>query len=233
MTIEKVRGTPVEKPLKAAAGSPCGRQVTRMLNHRLAREFNDWRTAYDQMPFTAQQAYYDEVGPEFPEQAHYDLASALNALSYATTVTEVGGWRGDLARDTLAARADITSWRNYDICGWALAHSKFASPRYERILLTEWPWDTDLQATDAFVATHVIEHIRFAQLSELARQFPKYRIVHLEAPIAEDSVDERWEDYIGTHILEVGWRQVERLLEGLGFATSARGSQWRTFTRHA
>jgi hypothetical protein len=225
----KLRGTPVEKPVMAVVGSHYGRRAVGIFK-TTTREFNDWRAAYDRMPFAEQQTYYDKIAPRFPDQAHYNLASALNALTGATTVTEVGGWRGDLARDALATRADITSWHNYDICTWALDHPKFASPRYEGIVLTDWPWNTDLQPADAFVATHVIEHIRFSELEQLAQQFPKYRTVHLEAPIANDATDERWENYFGTHILEVGWRQIEDLLAGLGFA-AARGAEWRTFTR--
>jgi hypothetical protein len=226
----KLRDTPVEKPLRAVVGTHYGRRAARILN-RGAREFNDWRAAYDRTSFAAQQAYYDGLAPRYPEQAYYDPAPALDALAGARVVTEVGGWRGDLARDALAARADITRWRNYDICTWALDHPKFSSPRYEGILLADWPWNTDLQPADAFIATQMIEHIRFAQLEQLAQQFPKYRTVYLEAPIADDATDERWEDYNGTHILEVGWCQIENLLASLGFATTVHGAESRTFTR--
>jgi hypothetical protein len=220
LAVTTFRGTPVEKPLRAVGSIYDGRR---------ARRFNDWRAAYDQTSFAAQQAYYNELALRSPDQAQYDTGPVLDAVAGATTVVEIGGWRGDLARDALAAHAGISIWRNYDICTWALAHSKLASSRYEGIALTDWPWNTDLQSADALVATNMIEHIRFAELEQLARQFPKYGIVHLEAPVADDASDELWKNYRGTHILEVGWRQVEDLLVGLGFAP-VRGTGWRTFT---
>ena len=183
-------------------------------------DFDRWRAEYDDTPFEAQVAFYEEVAARFPDQRQFGQLVAGWALKDATTVTEVGGWRGELAAAVLP-ESRIGRWTNYDICRWAVENPACTEPAYEAVALGDWPWETDLLPADAFVASHVLEHIRFRELEQLAEQFHKFKLLHLDIPVGEDPTD--WTGYFGTHILEVGWREIDGLLQGHGFASLDTG----------
>ena len=178
--------------------------------------WDEWRATYDTTTFAEQAAHYDEFARDYPEQAHWTLPAARPAAALAGTVTELGGWRGELADILLNENPQISRWTNYDLCSWAIEHSRCADPRYEPVLLDDWPWHTVLEPADLFVATHTLEHIRWPQLVMLADQFPRFRWLHLELPVPQDKTPS-WQGFTGTHILEASWLDVHRLLAGKGF----------------
>ena len=189
-------------------------------------DFDRWREHYDATPFDKQVGNYELIARRFPQQQQWNGDAALRALTDQSTVTELGGWRGELAAEMLAARP-IGRWVNYDICKWAVDNPVCTLGAYRPVHLDDWPWEIDLEPADCFVASHVLEHIRFAELERLAEQFHKFRSLYLDIPVGEDPPD--WSGYFGTHILEVGWREIDRLLVSHGFASNDTGTT-RTFT---
>lgn len=194
-------------------------------------DWNGWRAEYDVSSFDHQKKVYEDLAQLFPEQAHFSFEAALKAVEGASSVTEVGGWRGDLAAQILAQNDGITSWKNYDLCHWALNDgNRCEDTRYTPVELADWPWNVDLQPADVFVSTHCIEHMRWNQLKALSEQFRKFKKVHLEAPLLwEESKD--WSNYVGTHILEVSWSFVNDHILSLGFICDGEPSDCRTYVR--
>lgn len=183
-----------------------------------AAYWDAWRARYDEMSFADQCAFYDEVWQHWPYQAYYNPEPAKRALAGVVSVVEIGGWQGHLAADVLGSRPDFERWTNYDICLGALDNPATDDPRYEAELLTDHPWEVGLDPADALVATHFIEHIKARELELLVeRVFVDYRLIYLEAPIAEDAVNYSWGGQDCSHILEWGWVQVGELLGRYGF----------------
>lgn len=189
--------------------------------------FDSWRESYDRTTFAQQAAFYDELACDYPKQNDYDWASVSVALPGIRHVTEIGGWRGELADQALAA-FPLIRWVNYEISSWAVGRgSRCDDWRYSGIALSDWPWRQWLWPAHLFVANHVIEHMRFAQFEELSKQFVKYRRLHLQIPIPLDGGAD-WDGYEGTHALEVGWDEVDALLRSRGFdCTHADETQTR------
>lgn len=187
-------------------------------------DWDAWRDSYDTTSFQEQAEFYDRVARDYPEQAHWDLAAARRAMAGVETVTEVGGWRGELADICLKEHPGLRLWVNYDLCRWALTEGRRCkNRRYRARLLKDWPWNTDLPPADLFVSTHTLEHMRWDQVCALARQFRKYRRLHLEVPIhATDG--ESWRGFTGTHILEASWSDLEALIVTTGFERVAVNS---------
>lgn len=180
------------------------------------------------MSFAEQVGVYEAVALAAPNQNRYDLRALQAALNDCSTVTEIGGWQGHLAADVLR-RHSLARWLNYEICRWATTHTVCVDPAYQAITLSDWPWNTDLAAADLFVASHVIEHMRFAELERLADQFEKFDRLHLQIPVSMlEQAD--WTGYRGSHILEVPWTAIDQLLGEHGLFTADDG-ECRTYQR--
>lgn len=176
--------------------------------------WDGWRQQYSEMTFRDQQAFYRQVAQEHPDQQHFDVLEAEAAFSrigiYGMTVVEMGGWDGALA-ETLIGHFPIVRWQNYDIV--AVYPQVCDDPRYKRIVLGDWFWNQPRSA-DVFVATHTIEHITGGELAKLFDCLD-CEYVYLESPLKADG--QSWAGYVGSHILELGWRQVDGLLVERGY----------------
>ena len=75
-------------------------------------DWNRWRAEYDTTTFAAQQAEWDKVGTTYPDQTFWTPEPVLTALDRpGMTVTELGGWRGELADHTIP-EAKVQEWIN-------------------------------------------------------------------------------------------------------------------------
>lgn len=186
-----------------------------------AVDFDAWRVSYDAMTYDDHVRFYDAVWDAYPVQQHYDTgrATAFLARVDPRRVLELGGWRGELAAAILPEFPDIVRWRNVEVCRGAAENAACTDPRYEAIVPDAWLWERpDLVGfADTFVASHVIEHMRGDQLRALfAVVLPSVDAVFLASPLDEEG--QGWAGYHGSHILELGWRDVAALLANAGFA---------------
>lgn len=198
----------------------------------VAIDYDAWRARYDSLSFAEQQAIYDQIGHISPEQPHVDVDAANHAFRDVRSVVEIGGWRGELAEALLPLHRRVDSWVNFEVCGWAVGEgNRCGDARYAGVELDDWPWNTDLPAADLFVASHVVEHMRFRDFTLLAEQFPKFGRVHIRAPLPLIGRP-CWDSYPGTHILEAGWEELHDFLGSLGLVLVGAGPlTCRTYER--
>ena len=80
--------------------------------------------------------------------------------------------------------------------------------------MEDWYW-TSHHFCDLFVASHVLEHLKFDDVRKVFDS-THARWLYLQSPLGQEATD--WSNYRGSHILEVGWRELEEDLEQRGFA---------------
>ena len=116
--------------------------------------------------FDDQQRFYRLVADLYPVQQSFDPLLATNAFDAIhgadLNVVELGGWDGKLAQNMLH-RTDVATWTNYDLVEVPTACSQ---PGYQMVVLEDYLWTNPIRG-DVFVATHMIEHIRFRELLDL------------------------------------------------------------------
>ena len=179
-------------------------------------DWNAWRASYDSATFAEQQAFYDRVYCEFPEQDRASvlvLGKLLEYIDAPVTVLELGGWTGALAAETLARHPAIVWWTNYEISRAAASESVCGDERYSAVALEEWYWAQEHEG-DLFVASHVLEHLSVLDvLATFAATRTRY--MYLQAPLREEPTD--WHGYHGSHILQVGWAALREALAEHGY----------------
>lgn len=183
-------------------------------------DWDQWRRDYDTTPYLDQLAFYDDVYRSHPEQKCHTLSRAQDFFSHLPSdplrVIEVGGWRGELASEIIPGYPNITKWTNYEVCRGAVEDSVLSNEVYRAVVATEWLWERKIPLTsDVFVACHVIEHMKFAQLRALLDKVTA-RWAYFEAPLLVPG--QTWDGYMGTHINEAGWPDILSLMEGRGWA---------------
>ena len=174
-----------------------------------------WRSRYDDLTFEEQARFADLCYRFYPVQASYDWGAARRFFSWCApqSVVEIGGWTGTLAQQTLVQHSEIRLWVNYDFCRSALENSEPTDPRYQTVLLTAPAWEREYRA-DAFVATHVFEHMKAAEIDKLIPRISS-RLCYIEAPL--NAGGQSWAGYDGTHILEIGWDGLTELMVAHGW----------------
>ncbi len=204
---------------------------------------NAWRERYRSMPFHQHQSDTDAImmGHATPDVGgnlidSRDLRGCLAVTDYSdypdgVRVIEFGGWRGAMAASVLSQLPVISSWINFDICPSSLNEMDCHDPRYRCLVADKFLWEMPRPTQgDIFCSSHAIEHLSANHLNLLFRWLPdSIRWMYLCAPIQESTTDERWQDYGGTHILEMGWEQVLDLLPN--FLLVDQGEQFRWLER--
>lgn len=147
----------------------------------------------------------------YPVQRHYNSKACLEFLaSLDACVLELGGWTGDLGIEACEAGL-VVGWTNYDLL--PVSRRDTLPAEFEEAQLRDYIWNLDLNFNpyDTFVATHVIEHLSWEHLKLLLDWIKRtgFRNVLLEAPIKESGTGITWDGYLGSHILEVGWSEIE------------------------
>lgn len=175
--------------------------------------FDEWRDQYDTLTFAQHQQANQEWAGLYPHQASFNLEAVERFLEEREhgSVVELGGWDGQLAARMLHMFPCIETWVNYDITNVPqVCHD----PRYERIVLSDWPWLRDARG-DALIASHVFEHMRAAQIGLLIERWD-VAAVFVDAPVNGGV----WDGYHGSHILEVDVPELISLVESAGFRCS-------------
>lgn len=163
-------------------------------------DFNGWRESYDAMSFEEHQEFNKQIAAEYPNQRCWNDQQVGKFLRHYLpgSVVELGGWDGSLANVMLPRFPETVTWVNYDItpdvpqvCG---------DSRYEQVTLDDWPWKRKA-AGDVLLASHVFEHMLSHEIVALLDAWD-VAAVFMDAPIPSGSTS--WNNYEGTHILEIG-----------------------------
>lgn len=191
--------------------------------------WNLWRELYYDLTEAENIQFGNDIFARYPGQASFNpfnfdfaIKKHLERLPVPPKVLEVGGWRGELAQHCFS-KHEIWSWHNIDMCKAAVdnslpiqKHDK-CSPGYTSFFPGDFDWfkKPRLEDYDMFVSAHTIEHLtddHFLQLMDYAMGIP---IVLLEAPITNEG--QKWDGYIGTHIMEMGWERVHKEMAARGW----------------
>jgi hypothetical protein len=209
-------------------------------------DFDAWRERYDDMTYQEMADFYDAVEIDHPLQKAFNANAFDRFLDHASEVLchpylgpmrvlEIGGWKGELAREMLEGHGVIIDWCNIEIC-WRAIEKSVVTSKYTAMKPVDFPWNVQLPNADVFVASHFIEHIREWQLKALLGSLSisrSLRYTGIQAPIPESGENVDWTGYHGTHILEIGWEQVSTILLWFGFVEIPflRVDDFRAFER--
>lgn len=192
-----------------------------------------WRANYRTMAYAEHQNAYDEILSAHPKQAGWDAEAliermiSIGAVHGPLKVLEFGGWRGGLAHEIFKASDfmgtkgtfEIESWANVEITPLAHEEVECDDPRYSVFVPDRFLWELQMDfGANLFVSSHTIEHITAEHLEKLFRWLsPDIKYMFLQAPLPHSCINNTWEGYGGTHILEVGWIQVTEMLSRMGW----------------
>jgi hypothetical protein len=197
--------------------------------------FDDWRARFHEFSDEEQRDYNDRLGQQYPDQNHANVESCrafFRALPDHPTVYEVGGWTGRLADAMLEAYCDIVSWTNVETNELAVREPEPTSHRYFVYCPDNYFWwrEPGLRFPgDVLVACHALEHFPADDVAGILACFPSARYLHLEVPLPEGRPD--WTGYHGTHILELGWAELEGRLADDGWQRFLEAGDVRSYRR--
>lgn len=199
----------------------------------LPMTFDDWRAHYDRLTYREQVDFYRSVYEKFPNQhvATDELVRQfISQLPAGSTVLEIGGGLGQFAEEALQS-SNIRHWYNYEISPTATANG-LKHARYTAVVTDDFVWNLSrFPPCDTLFASHVFEHIRASQIDRLLDKLPSVTRAYVECPIASDAKTFDWSGRWNTHILEVGWKQLESLFAAHAYEVAHRDRDVRWFRR--
>ena len=144
-------------------------------------------------------------------------------------VAEIGGRNGSLARLALGSNLPIAKWINYEISDAPIQQSATTETRYEARLMSEFCWwKTNPIEGNLLVLSHIIEHLSDDDFIGLVQSIPMtIKGVHVEAPLPMRGPMD-WNGYFCSHILTMGWIEVNDVFEKAGFKSilAYDGASW-------
>lgn len=201
----------------------------------LPMTFDDWRDAYDSMTYEEHSRYFDAIYEQFPQQSHctrHEAHAFFQEQPNGCRVLELGGWDGSMARILLDEFPGIVHWTNVEICRAACIAGGMEAPRYSAHTPDGWLWEQDrLPHADVLFASHSFEHLRAEQIDRLLARLLGIRAAYIEAPLAESADNFDWTGDLSTHLLEIGWRQLEERFLQHGYHVTHRAQNVRWFSR--
>lgn len=200
-------------------------------------DFNKWRDDYQQMSYDDQVKFYNEVAKRWPEQIDFHFPSWLRFFKYVHdglgpfSIFEIGGWKGEMAQAVFDTAPDLIkrttirggkqqlpTWVNFEISEEALTGTVVTDPRYQAKVPPDFAWNVAIPNMDVFIASHTIEHITEENFVALLDNLPSTVVfIGLESPLRPSDVSRDWGNYTGSHILEIGWKEVAEHLADFGF----------------
>ena len=177
-------------------------------------DWDAWRSQYHTLTYEQHRAFNDHVGRTWPRQEHFDaeLARLFLDTYQPATVIELGGWDGALAQQI---GGNVESWTNYDITD---RPQVCTHPGYRRVIPDGWAWQQPLQA-DAFVASHVLEHLSEQHLHELLDALD-CQAAYVDVPLKDSPY--QWRGYFGSHVLPLSMPQFEAAWQAHGWRVAER-----------
>lgn len=190
-----------------------------------AKPFNDWRKTYDSKSYEEHVAFHEKWSKIYPNQNRYDservrlFFSLAIHLERSINVLEIGGWKGQLATKMLKEFPWIRRWHNVEIVRSAAEETVCHSKRYSVEILPDFFWNApfDVDLYDVLLLSHVVEHIKKEDFAGILRQIDLIKHLYVAAPIEQRTENVDWKGFVGTHILEIGWEDVHKLIQRYGF----------------
>lgn len=190
-----------------------------------AKPFNDWRKTYDSKSYEEHVAFHEKWSKIYPDQNRYNIERIrvffylVAHLKRSIGVLEIGGWKGQLAKQMLKEFPSIKRWHNVEISKVVADETACHSKRYIAEVLPDFFWKAtfDARLYDVLILSHVIEHMKGENLKGILEKTPSIKYLYIAAPIEQKTEDVDWKGFVGTHILEIGWEDVHRLIRGCGF----------------
>lgn len=190
--------------------------------------FDYWRAQYETFSFTDHQRIYSVIERVYPEQVYYDrqavatLLQKLLAHDIRPCVLELGGWKGELARDMLAQFPQVALWANVEICREAVTKRVCQDPRYTATTLGDFFWRAQpawAEGYNTIVLSHVVEHMRLQDFAGTIAHCAAKAIAYLyiDIPDLGGGEPQGWQGLTATHILEGGWNDLEAILAQHGY----------------
>jgi hypothetical protein len=185
-------------------------------------QLDRYRNQYNSFSFEYKIKMANKWLKHYSEQAHFDIIPIKNWLENIVTrpisMLEIGGWRGDLAEIALSSYDYIKLWHNYDLIidnNSQKCHDK----RYKLITMDDDLWHLSLKYEyNALIATHMIEHIKWKEFTELTKWIPAcIHTVLFESPLPASAENINWMGDYSSHVLEKGWKQVIAKMKNHGF----------------
>ena len=176
-------------------------------------DFNNWREKYDSYSFKKQGEIYNELEELYPEQICFTLPFVEGFLKNIEKpkILELGGYKGELAKDILECNDDIVLWHNYELSSNAIEKNVCTDERYKPILLKDFAWNLDVFTPyNVCILSHIIEHIKQKQLKKFLEKIPNIKHIYIEAPLHRRR--DGWHNRGATHILECGWGAIRNML---------------------
>ena len=178
--------------------------------------FNEWREKYDSYSFKQQKEINNRFESLFPRQQKFVTKEVVNFLKDIPNpkILEIGGWKGELAFQTLAQNKKIILWHNYDICSNAIDKNICKDERFKSIVLTDFAWNLDIFSEyNTCILSHIIEHVRKHELEKLFKKLKNIKYFYIQAPLNSPYLLSGWNNFYGTHILECGWKGITNMLK--------------------
>jgi len=181
--------------------------------------WDKWRELYSILTNEEWKEFFNRCEEKYPDQVHHDKSNydkLFQRIPKNLYVLEMGGWKGELA-DYCFSKYKIEAWMNIDICSNAVNKSIPKRSNYIAICPGEFDWFNKRREGnwDVFVSAHTIEHFSDDHVKQILNYINGIKYVMLEAPIKEEEND--WLGYEGTHILKMGWKEINKLMSNNGY----------------
>lgn len=193
----------------------------------MKRMMNQWRKDYPALSLAENKAFHNNLFPLIGEQLFFNKEAIqqffnsinLNKQLKPLKVLELGGAKGQLADYVLSNTGSfIIHWSNYELSNYMVSNSICKDTRYFPIELINYFWNCFFSIPyNVFVASHVIEHMLYDQVTQLIQNLPKtIEYIYLDIPIDLDKPKD-WTNYAGPHIFEKSWIDIFKLLNNQSF----------------
>ena len=199
-------------------------------------QFDRYRKLYNSFSFKHKIKLAAKWLKQYPEQAHFNYTPVnywlKNLVPMPANILEIGGWRGDLAEKALSSFENINLWHNYDLIK-TNNYQKCYDNRYKLISLDKDLWHMPVNYEyNALIATHMIEHLNWKELTQLIDWIPEsISTVLFEAPLPASDENINWKGDHSSHVLEKGWEQVISEMKNHGFSINYSEDNTFIFSR--
>jgi hypothetical protein len=189
--------------------------------------FNEWRENYEHKTYQDHLAIHRWLLDQYPDQNHSGplagmIVKDLEGQTKSTRVLELGGWNGQLAKDVLKDISSIEEWDNYEICPDIEEVTVCEDQRYHVEVLPDFIWDLTLDLTkyDIFIASHVIEHMSFAQFKRLMDEIHHIPVLFFNIPFPTKYGS--WKNSSSLHVLEANEDEITNYIFTKGYKLTRR-----------
>jgi hypothetical protein len=183
-----------------------------------------WRELYDSFSHEENIEIGNALEAAYPHQVSFNaelFEKFFSTQPPGVRVLEIGGWKGELAKHLLERNPNIAHWHNIDMCRAAVLKTVpmgELAPRYTSEFPGSFDWFKQPREFiyDIAISAHTIEHLSDSHLKDLIGFLSGIPVIVFEAPISQET-GVSWAGYPGTHILKMGWAEIESLMAMRGY----------------